>query len=72
MQNITLKWMIFEHWFNKQIGWYMTNTSKQPKLEKIIEDQKKEIDARLNRCEHKTITGGDGCFECEDCGVKDH
>lgn len=46
MQSIFLKWMIFEHWFNRRIGWFMTNIHKQSDLEKIIKDKEEKINKR--------------------------
>ena len=43
-------------------------------LAKDIENAvKNHVDlAYVSNCKHKTIIGGDGLFECDDCGVKDH
>lgn len=44
-------------------------------LEDFVECQNEEqslpVDG-VNDCKHEHIIGGDGCFECADCGVKDH
>lgn len=31
-----------------------------------------DVVGSLPKCKHEHIIGGDGCFECADCGVRDY
>jgi hypothetical protein len=43
--------------------------SKYIKAEKLILTDVVVPKGTLPKCEHKHIIGGDGCFECADCGA---